>query len=408
MTKGQLRKYARVVVTMGINLEPGQDVIIHINVDQHLFAEFLVEECYKKGARKVTVEFADDKITRHNYRYQSEETLSEVPEWVESKAKYSCEKLPCMIYVDSSDPAAFDGLDMSKVMRARQKTMKVLKKYRDQKENKYQWVIVALPSKAWAAQIFPDDNIQHAYSKLEDAIIKCTRIDGKDPVNDWEKHIEYLDNYSKKMNDYHFECLEYASSNGTKLRIRLNRYHVWLSARETTLLNRPFTANMPTEEVFTMPDRDGVDGVVVSTKPLSYNGNLIENFKIYFEKGIAVKVEAERGQEILEEIINTDEGSKHLGEVALVPYDSPINQTGILFYNTLFDENACCHLALGAGFANNMQDYEKYTLEELKARGLNDSINHVDFMIGSSDLTITGFTYDGKAVEVFKNGNWNI
>ena len=403
-----LKKYAKVVVKMGINLQKDQEVNIVIGADQVAFAEYLTEECYKAGAKRVTVDFTSDKIAKAKQTYETVETMSEVPLWVEEKQKHICKTLPCMIYVESSDPAALEGVDMAKVMKASQARSKILKKYREERDNKYQWVIVALPSVAWAKRVFPDLKPKEAFKKLEEAIIKCTRIDGKNPVKDWEKHIENLSVKSKLMNDYNFDHLIYSSSNCTSLTLKLNPHHVWLSARETTLLNNDFTANMPTEEVFSMPDVNGVDGVVVATKPLSYNGILIEDFKIYFEKGRVTKVEAKKGQELLEQIINMDEGSHHLGEVALVPYNSPINETGILFLNTLFDENACCHLALGAGFANNMRDYEKYTFEELKQMGLNDSITHVDFMIGSSDLSIKGVTKDNQVIEVFKNGTWSI
>lgn len=408
MKSSTLKKYAKVVVKMGINLQKGQDVIINIDAKNYEFAEYLTEECYKKGARKVTVDFTTDKIGKCHQQYQTLETMSQVPAWVEAKQQYLCDTLPCMIYVDSSDPAAFEGLDMQKMMQARQAQMKVLKKYREMRDNKYQWVIVALPSVEWATRLFPELSKKEAYKKLEDAILKCTRVDGKNPVQDWENHINTLSEKSKKMNDYNFDYLVYKSANGTDLKLKLTKDHVWLSAREETLLNNSFTANMPTEEVFSMPDRNGVDGVVVSSKPLSYAGQLIENFKIYFENGRVTKVEAEKGQDLLQQIVDMDEGAKHLGEVALVPFNSPINETGILFLNTLFDENACCHLALGAGFANNLKDYEKYTMEQLKEKGLNDSITHVDFMIGSSDLSIKGYTFDGEEIEVFKNGTWNI
>ncbi len=408
MKQSVLKKYAKVVVNLGINLQKDQEVNIVISADQYLFAEYLTEECYKAGAKKVTVDFTNDKIAKAKQTYESLETMSEVPLWVEEKQKHICKTLPCMIYVESSDPAALEGVDMMKVMKAGQARSKILKKYREERDNKYQWVIVALPSMAWAKRVFPDLKPKEAFKKLEEAIIKCTRIDGKNPVQDWKNHIKNLTEKSKLMNDYNFDRLIYSSENGTNLTLKLNPYHVWLSARETTLLGNDFTANMPTEEVFTMPDINGVDGVVVSTKPLSYNGILIEDFKIYFENGRVTKVEAKKGQDLLEQIVNMDEGSHHLGEVALVPYNSPINETGILFINTLFDENACCHLALGAGFANNMRDYEKYSLEELKQRGLNDSMTHVDFMIGSHDLSIKGITKDNQVIEVFKNGNWNI
>lgn len=302
-----IKKYAKVVTKIGINLKKGQDVIIYIETDQHEFANALVEECYKKGARKVQVEWKNEKIAKLNMIHQSVETLSEVLPWQEAKEQDKTELLPCLIHVDSSDPAAFDGVDMEKVISSRNTRMKRIKKYRDAQDNKIQWVIVALPSVEWARKVFPNEKDRVALKKLEEAIIKCTRLDGKNPVKDWENHIKTLKVKSDLMNKYHFDYLEYKSANGTNLKLHLNPNHVWLSARESTLKKREFTANMPTEEVFTMPSLDGIDGVVVATKPLSYQGTLIENFKIYFEHGRITKVEAEKGLDVLEQIVATDE-----------------------------------------------------------------------------------------------------
>ena len=316
--------------------------------------------------------------------------------------------LPVQIYVEDSDPDVFKGIDISKAMKARIKTYPKVKKYRDMMENKYQWVIVAMPSKEWAKKVFPNDTPKVAFKKLEDAILKTTRIDNN-AVNNWKEHINELQEKSQILNDLNLDYLEYKSSNGTDLKLKLMPNHQWISAREYALgSNIDFTANMPTEEVFSMPSYDGVDGVVVSTKPLSLRGKLVEDFKVYFEKGRAYKVEARVGQEVLEELLSDDEGSRHLGEVALVPYNSPINESGILFFNTLFDENASCHLAFGAAFRNNIKGYETMTDEDFKKMNFNESMNHVDFMIGSKDLSIIGTKFDGTKVEIFKDGNWAI
>ena len=293
-------------------------------------------------------------------------------------------------------------------MKARIKTYPKVKKYRDMMENKYQWVIVAMPSKEWAKKVFPNDTPSVAFKKLEDAILKTTRIDNN-AVNNWKEHIKELQQKSQILNELNLDYLEYKSSNGTDLKLKLMPNHQWISARENALgSNIDFTANMPTEEVFSMPSYDGVDGVVVSTKPLSLRGKLVEDFKVYFEKGRAYKVEARVGQEVLEELLSDDEGSRHLGEVALVPYNSPINESGILFFNTLFDENASCHLAFGAAFKNNIKGYETMTDEDFKKMKFNESMNHVDFMIGSKDLSIIGTKFDGTKVQIFKDGNWAI
>ena len=326
----------------------------------------------------------------------------------ESRLQNMTKILPVCIYVEDSDPDCFNGLDMSASFKARAETYPQMKKYYDEMDNKYQWVICAMPSIEWAKKVFPNDKPKEALKKLEEAILKTTRID-KDAVKNWKEHIINLQEKAKILNEHNFDYLEYKSSNGTDLKIHLMPNHYWLSARETTLgSNIDFTANMPTEEVFTMPKYDGVDGLVISTKPLSLRGKLVEDFKVWFEKGKAVKVEARVGQEVLEELFKDDEESSHLGEVALVPYDSPISQSKILFYNTLFDENASCHLAFGAAFKNNIKDYDKLTDEDWKAMNLNESMNHVDFMVGAEDLEIVGTKFDGTKVKIFEKGNWAI
>lgn len=401
-------KYAKLAVKVGINLQKGQDVVIRASTACSEFVTEIVKECYANEARSVSVEWSNDGIERLKLIHESEETLSKVLDWQEAKAKYNAETIPCSIYVDDSDPDALQGVDMRKYSNIRVARYQVLKPYRDQSENKDQWLIIAVPSVAWAKKVFPNDTDEEAVRKLWEAIIKTTRLDGDDPVEAWEKHIAYLKEKSQKLNDLNLDYLTYHSSNGTDLTLKLQPNHEWLSARETSLQGYEFSANMPTEEVFTMPKRDGVNGVVVSTKPLSLQGQLVENFKVTFKDGKAVEVVAEKGQHVLETMLNMDEASRYLGEVALVPFNSPINETGILFSNTLFDENACCHLAFGAAFKNNIKGYETMTEEQFKEIGFNDSVNHVDFMIGSEDLDIVGTDHEGKTYQIFKNGVWAI
>jgi len=295
---------------------------------------------------------------------------------------------------------------MAKMAQARQATYKVMKKYRDQMDNRYQWLIVAVPSVSWAKKVFPGLEDDEAVAKLWEAIIKTMRLDKEDPVQAWKDHIAYLSEKSTKLNNLNLDYLTYKSSNGTDLTLKLQPNHNWLSARETDLKGIDFTANMPTEEVFTMPKRNGVNGKVVSTKPLSLYGQLVENFTCTFKDGKCIEVTAEKGLEVLETMLNMDESSRYLGEVALVPYNSPINETGLLFSNTLFDENACCHLAFGAAFKNNIKGYENMTDEDFKEIDYNDSMNHVDFMIGSEDLEIIGTDFDGNTHQIFKDGVW--
>ena len=403
-----MKKYAQAVVELGVNVQEGQYVVINSSIRQSKFVHCLVEECYKRKARFVKVEYSDDEVSKLTYKNVEEKTYIENTKQNLYRLRNYTKILPVQIYVEDSDPDVFKGIDISKAMKARIKTYPKVKKYRDMMENKYQWVIVAMPSKEWAKKVFPNDTPKVAFKKLEDAILKTTRIDNN-AVNNWKEHINELQEKSQILNDLNLDYLEYKSSNGTDLKLKLMPNHQWISAREYALgSNIDFTANMPTEEVFSMPSYDGVDGVVVSTKPLSLRGKLVEDFKVYFEKGRAYKVEARVGQEVLEELLSDDEGSRHLGEVALVPYNSPINESGILFFNTLFDENASCHLAFGAAFRNNIKGYEKMTDEDFKKMNFNESMNHVDFMIGSKDLSIIGTKFDGTKVEIFKDGNWAI
>ncbi len=408
MNKTIYKKYAKVAVKIGINLKKGQDVVIRISTRQSEFASFLVNECYNAKANKVTVEWFNENIDRIRYDRENIDSLSEVRDWEKAKAKYNADTLPCYIYVDDENPYAYEGLDMDKLTSVMQTRRKVLKEFRDLEDNKNQWLIIAVPSIEWAKIVFPNEKPREALKKLWEVIIKVTRLENRNPVIDWENHIENLNTKSKILNALNLDCLKYSSSNGTNLTIKLQPNHVWLSAREKNMFGREFTANMPTEEIFTMPKKDGVNGVVYSTKPLSYNGNLIKDFVCYFENGKCVRVDAKKGLSTLQNMLDMDEDSKYLGEVALVPFNSPINETGILFYNTLFDENACCHLAFGMGFKNNIKDYENMTEEDFKSLGYNNSINHVDFMIGSNDLEILGVDFNGKEYQIFKNGNWSI
>lgn len=400
--------YAKLAVKIGINLQEGQDVVITASTRLVDIVKEIVKVCYENKARSVRVEWTNEQIDKLHWLYQDTEVMSQVPVWQEEKAKYNAETLPCKIYVDDEDPNAYEGVDVMKMAAVRKAKFKVLKKYRDMSDNKDQWLIVAVPSPSWAKTVFPELETEEAVAKLWEAIIKTMRLDTEDPVQAWEDHIANLSDKSNKMNAMNLDYLTYKSANGTDLTVKLQPNHIWLSARETNLKGIDFTANMPTEEVFSMPKRDGVNGVVVSTKPLSLNGQLVENFKITFKDGKAVEVEAEKGLDTLNTMLDMDEASRHLGEVALVPFDSPINQTGLLFSNTLFDENACCHFAFGFAFKNNIKGYENMSEEDFKEVGFNDSVNHVDFMVGSEDLEIKGYDFDGNEYVIFKDGVWAI
>lgn len=408
MNKQIYETYAKLAVQVGINLEKGQDVCIYGSTNVTEFVKEIVKECYERGARSVRVEWSCDEISKMHYLYQDVGVLSEVTKWQEEKAKYQAETLPCKIHIMDKDPEAFAGIDLQKMAQVRKAQMAVLKKYRDMADNRDQWLIVAVPSEGWAKKVFPGLDGKEAVDKLWEAIIKTMRMDCDDPVAAWDAHVANILDKCEKLNAMNLDYLTYKSANGTDLRVKLQPNHVWLGARETNMLGRSFTANMPTEEVFTMPKRDGVDGVVVSTKPLSLNGQLVENFTVTFKDGKAVDVKAEKGLDVLETMLDMDESSRHLGEVALVPYNSPINETGLIFSNTLFDENACCHFAFGFAFKNNIKGYENMSEEDFKKVDFNDSVNHVDFMVGAPDLSIIGYDFEGKSYEIFKDGLWAI
>ncbi len=407
MKKSILKNFAKVITKIGVNLQKGQDALVYVSTQQREFAAILTETLYKAGARRVFINWVDEGVLYQKYKYESYEDLAAVLDFEELKAKHMSDIIPVRIFIEDDDPEAFNGLDTNKIISASQARRKILKKYRDITDGKEQWCIAALPSYAWAKMLFPNDTKKVAFNKLWDLIVKTTRLEGN-AVDNWNKHVAYLQEKADKIQSLKLKYLQYNSSNGTNLKIKLHDMHLWESAGERSQQGIFYVANMPTEEVFTMPDRFGVDGVVHSSKPLSYNGSIIDDFTIWFEKGKAVKYEAKVGYDVLKSIIEADENSCRLGEVALVPFNSPINETGVLFYNTLFDENACCHLAFGQAFKDNLVGYETMSEEEFKKIDFNDSIVHVDFMIGTPDLMIKGYDENNNEYIIFKDGIWNI
>ncbi|MBQ5746458.1 MAG: aminopeptidase, partial [Clostridia bacterium] len=324
----------------------------------------------------------------------------------EEKLSHRVDTLPCMIYLLSEDPDGMNGIDREKYAKSAQARYTVIKPYRDKMENRYQWCIAAVPGKAWAKKMFPDLPCKKAVEKLWEAILYTSRADGNDPIDAWRRHNANIREKCDYLNSLNLESLEYSSSNGTHLKVGLIEGSVFMGGCENTLSGVPFNANIPSEEVFISPKKGEAEGIVYSSKPLNYNGEMIENFFIRFEKGRAVEVHAEKNEDLLKTLISMDDGASYLGECAFVPYDSPIQNSGLVFYNTLFDENASCHLALGAGYTNTLADYDKLSLEECHKRGINDSMVHEDFMIGTKDLSVVGNVRGGGKVEIFKNGNW--
>lgn len=406
MNKLQMRRYAKLLAKTGINVRKGQWVIVQAQLDQPEFVETVVEELYRAGAGKVSVEFSHQPLTQLHFKYQKIEKLSETMKWEIEKWELKEKELPAMLYLESADPDGLKGIDQEKYTQAGSARRKVIKPYRDRMDNKYQWCIAAVPSKAWAKKVFPDLMVNTAVDKLWDAILKASHADGADPVREWARHNDDLAQRCDRLNRLGLVALEYKASNGTDLKVGLMPESVFKGGGETTLKGNYYNPNIPSEEIFTTPKAGDAEGIVYSSKPLSYQGELIENFSVRFEGGKVVEVKAEKNQALLEKMVSIDEGAKMLGECALIAYDSPINNSGILFYNTLFDENASCHLALGMGFNECVRGFEDMSVETLRKKGVNDSLIHVDFMIGTRDMNITGITKDGKRVEIFKNGNW--
>ena len=409
MKKTILRKYAKLAVRTGVNLKKGQGCAIYAQVEQHEFAELVAEEAYRAGAKWVQVFWQDQAVRKLDLRHQTVTQLSKVEEWEKVQQQMFVDQLPARIHIESADPDGLKGVSVPKMQKAQAARSTVLRPYRKAIDNKHQWTIIAVPSKKWAKKVFPGERASAAVEKLWQAILNAVRVtEDNDPEAAWDQHNATLQEKSGKLNALQLDYLHYTAPNGTDFKCWLIPGAKWGGGGASILDGTFHNPNMPTEEVFTSPMRGRCEGTLVSTMPLSYQGNLIRDFSVTFENGRAVSCQAEQGQDLLEKMIHMDEGAAMLGELALVPYDSPISQSGILYYNTLFDENAACHVALGFGFPECVEGFDQMSEEELKEKGINDSIIHVDFMIGCKDLSITGYTREGKAVQIFKNGNWAI
>lgn len=405
MKKTVLREYAKLIVTCGVNVQKGQEVMIYADLDQPEFVQMVVEEAYKRKAKKVSVEWSYQSLEKIHVRYQSVTTLGTVTEWQKAKQEHICQVLPCRIHIISEDPDGLKGMNMDKVTKARQMSYPILKPYRDRRENREQWCIAAVPGKAWAKKVFPGERTSVAMEKLWQVILSCSRVD-EDPVKAWQEHNQDLHDRCAHLNSLKIRSLHYTADNGTDLTVGMIPEGMWRGGGDTSLQGIFFNPNIPTEECFISPKKGQADGIVYSTKPLSYRGQLIDEFWIRFENGKAVDSGARQGAELLATMLSMDEGAAYLGECALVPQRSPICESGILFYNTLFDENAACHLAVGMGFADTIDNFQDKTLEECRELGINDSMIHEDFMIGCDSMNIDGICEDGSTVAVFRNGNW--
>ena len=387
MKQTVLRNYAKLIARMGVNIQKGQEVIIYCELDQPRFVEMLVDECYKAGAGRVRVEFGHQPLYKLNVRHRSVTSLAKVEEWEKVRLQHYVDTLPASITLISADPDGLKGINQAKVAKADQKSWPIYKPYFDAMENKYQWCIAAVPGAAWAKKVFPGLPKGRAIEKLWEAILFTSRAT-EDPIAAWEAHNKDLHDRCVFLNNLGIAELRYRGDNGTNLTVGLIPEGTFTGGVDTTIGGVPFDANIPSEECYTSPMR------------------LIENFWVRFENGKAVEVHAEKNQALLEQMISMDEGAAYLGECALVPVNSPISESGILFYETLFDENAACHLALGMGFTNTIRGFENKTVDECREMGINDSMEHNDFMIGYEGLDIDAVTRDGKTVPIFRRGKW--
>ena len=402
-----LKKYAKLAIYQGVNVQKNQTLVISSPIECAKFTRMLVEEAYIKGAKEVVVQWNDELTGKLKYKYSPMEVFETVPEWVkESRLSYAKEGA-CFLSISASDRELLKDVDPKKVATFRKASSIASREFSSRlMSNENAWSIVSIPTVGWAKKVFPNVSEDEAVEKLWDAIFKIVRVDSQDPVKAWEEHKNTLKKNMDFLNSKRFKSLHYTNSLGTDLIIELPEKHLWAGGAEFTQDGTEFIANMPTEEIFSMPKKTGVNGKVVSSMPLNYGGNLINNFSLTFKDGKVVDFSAEEGYETLKNLLDTDEGAKYLGEVALVPYNSPISNSNIIFFNTLYDENASCHLAFGKADSLCIKDGEKMSEEELLKEGANDSLTHVDFMIGTKDLQITGTTYDNEKFDIFVNGNW--
>jgi aminopeptidase len=401
-----LEKYAELALKTGVNLKENQVLMINSSIEGVDFTRILVKKAYELGAKDVVINWQDDEITLERYLHAAEEALTTIPQWLVDKYLYYAEDDVALLSVRSTNPDLLKDVDPGRVAKATKASAEAMKEFRKYTMNdKIAWSIISIPTNDWAMKIFPDKDAETAKELLWEQIFNIVRVNTEDPIKAWDEHNARLKAAHKILNDKKYTALKFTAP-GTDITFGLPKGHIWKGGGAYTEDGRHFNPNMPTEEVFTMPDKYHVDGVVSSTKPLIYGGNMIDNFKLTFKDGKVTDFEAETGYDTLKHLLDTDEGAKRLGEIALVPHHSPISQSGLIFYNTLYDENASCHIALGKAYPTNMEGGAKMSDEELDAHGVNDSLTHVDFMIGSAELDIDGVLENGETEAVFRKGEW--
>jgi len=402
----KLAEYADLAVRVGINVQPGQYVLVNTTTDTLEFTRLVVKKAYEAGAKRVHVNFTDGPISRAFYELAPDSEMNEFPAWMVAQREELIEQQGALLWIDAEDPDLLNGIPAKRISTQQKASGSALEKYRAAvMTDKIAWSIIAIPSEKWAAKIFPELPKEQQMTALWEAIFSTVRIGNGTAVESWKTHIAELEARATALNDKHFKKLHYKAP-GTELTIELPEKHLWMSGASRTPNQTPFIANMPTEEVYTAPLKLGVNGYVRNTKPFVYSGNIIDGFTLTFENGKIVKAQAETGNDLLQELIQNDEGSAYLGEVALVPHESPISASDILFYNTLFDENASNHLAIGEAYPTCVEGARDLEEAQLQALGINTSITHEDFMIGSAEMDIDGERADGTTEPIFRKGNW--
>ncbi len=406
MEQELVRKYAKLVVKAGVNIQKGQILVINSPLECAEFTRLVAETAYLEGAGDVVVNWKDEQFSKIRLVHASEEVLDGFPQWNKDLYMSYAVQGAAFLSIAASDPELLKDVDARRIARASKARSSALKEYSDRlMSSRNPWCVISIPTVQWAKKVFPEVSEEEAVEKLWKAILNSVRADAADPVAAWEEHKAKLSRRLEFLNSNEFSYLLYKNSLGTRLKVELPEKHIWMAGAEHTPEGQVFLPNMPTEEVFTLPVNTGVEGVAVSSMPLCYNGSLIEDFSITFEKGRIVDFTAKKGYEALKNLVETDEGSHYLGEVALVPFDSPISNSGILFYNTLYDENASCHLAIGKAYPC-FRDARELTEEDMKKRGVNDSLEHEDFMIGTADMEIVGVKASGEEIKIFHGGNF--
>lgn len=402
----KLQAYAELTVKIGVNIQPGQYLLVNTSVDALDFARIVVKEAYKAGAGRVNVNFSDEEMERAYFDYASDEEFNRFPEWIVKMNDELIERKGALLMIDATDPDKFTGISSERLATYQKVAGAALRNNRNAvMKDSIAWSMVAVPSSKWASKVFPDLAAEDQVTALWEVIFKAVRIGEGNAIEKWREHVENLESRAVLLNNKKYMKLHFTAP-GTDLTIALAPQHKWITGGGKTPDDTIFMANMPTEEVYTLPMKQGVNGYVSNTKPLIYQGNIIDGFKLTFEEGKIVKAEAQVGHDLLQELINVDEGSCYLGEVALVPHESPISASGILYFNTLFDENASNHLAIGKAYPTCLEGGRDLENDQLETLGANISVTHEDFMIGSSEMDIDGILSDGTVEPIFRKGSW--